>query len=151
MDGVLLAVIAGLSLPAAGSLHIAGLSPLEARRTRQDLAFVFQDATLLPWRTVEQNVALPGEFGRLEGLHAWFRECLLKAHHELATFRNAAFSQPYYVRHDYAHLRRGEAAAFISAGRASHANSSMMREKDETTAVKHPELLDLIFDPHSFL
>ena len=29
--------------------------------------------------------------------------------------------------------------AFISAGRAIHANSSMMRENDETTAVKHPE------------
>ncbi len=55
----LLRLIAGLVLPAAGSLHIAGLPPSEARRIRQDLAFVFQDATLLPWRTVEQNVALP--------------------------------------------------------------------------------------------
>ena len=29
------------------------------------------------------------------------------------TLRNAGYSQPYYVRHDYAQLRRGEAAAFI--------------------------------------
>ncbi len=30
-------------------------------------------------RGKEQNVALPGEFGHIEGLHAWFRQCLLKA------------------------------------------------------------------------
>ncbi|MBI2502276.1 MAG: ABC transporter ATP-binding protein [Candidatus Latescibacteria bacterium] len=60
----LLRLIAGLAAPVSGSLHIAGLSPLEARRTRQDLAFVFQDATLLPWRSVEQNVALPLELSQ---------------------------------------------------------------------------------------
>jgi hypothetical protein len=38
---------------------------------------------------------------------------LVKTHQELFTARNAAFSQPYYVRHDYAHLRRGETAAFL--------------------------------------
>jgi hypothetical protein len=37
----------------------------------------------------------------------------LKSHHELFTQRNAGFSQPYYCRHDYAHVRRGEAAAFL--------------------------------------
>ena len=38
--------------------------------------------------------------------------------------------------------------AFIIAGRAIQANSSMMRENDETKAVKHPELLlDLILIP----
>jgi hypothetical protein len=36
-------------------------------------------------------------------------------------------------------------ARSIIAGRAIHANKSMIREKDETNAVKHPELLlDLI-------
>ena len=43
----------------------------------------------------------------------WLGECLLKSHQELFTLRNAGYSQPYYVRHDYAQLRRGEAAAFI--------------------------------------
>ncbi|MCG3147439.1 MAG: hypothetical protein PCFJNLEI_00879 [Verrucomicrobiae bacterium] len=43
----------------------------------------------------------------------WMGECLLKSHHELFTLQNAGYSQPYYVRHDYAHIRRGEAAAFI--------------------------------------
>ena len=38
--------------------------------------------------------------------------------------------------------------AFIIAGRAIQTISSMMRENDETNAVKHPdELLDLILIP----
>jgi len=57
----LLKMIAGLVTPTQGTLSIAGLAPLEARRQRQDLAYIFQDATLLPWRTVEKNVALPLE------------------------------------------------------------------------------------------
>ena len=43
----------------------------------------------------------------------WLGECLLKTHHELFTLRNAGFSQPYYCRHDYAHLRRGEVPAYL--------------------------------------
>ena len=43
----------------------------------------------------------------------WLGECLLKTHHELFTLRNTGFSQPYYCRHDYAHVRRGEVAAFL--------------------------------------
>jgi len=42
--------------------------------------------------------------------------------------------------------------AFIIAGREIHTMSSMMRENDETKAVKHPELLlDLILIPFPFL
>ena len=42
-------------------------------------------------------------------------------------------------------------ARFIIAGRAIQTNSSMMRENDETKAVKHPELLlDLILIPFPF-
>lgn len=37
----------------------------------------------------------------------------LKAHQELFTVRNAGLSQPYYCRHDYLHLRRGEVKAFL--------------------------------------
>jgi len=57
----LLRLVAGLTRPTDGSLTVDGQSPLEARRTRQELAYVFQEATLLPWRTVAQNVALPLE------------------------------------------------------------------------------------------
>ena len=57
----LLRLIAGLAEPSTGTLTVDGQPPVEARRLRQDLAYVFQDATLLPWRTVEQNIALPLE------------------------------------------------------------------------------------------
>jgi hypothetical protein len=65
---------------------------------------VCRDSLIGPLYLVLQEVIAPDE---------WMGECLLKTNHELATLRNAAFSQPYYVRHDYAHLRRGEVAAFI--------------------------------------
>jgi len=42
-------------------------------------------------------------------------EFLLKTNHELFMLRNVSFSQPYYCRHDYAHLQRGEAPAFLKA------------------------------------
>ena len=40
--------------------------------------------------------------------------------------------------------------AFIITGRAIQTMSSMIREKPETTAVKHPELLFLILTPLPF-
>ncbi|MEI7892635.1 MAG: ABC transporter ATP-binding protein [Myxococcales bacterium] len=48
----LLRMIAGLELPSAGRLQVPD-------RTR--MAYVFQDAHLLPWRTVADNVGLPLE------------------------------------------------------------------------------------------
>jgi NitT/TauT family transport system ATP-binding protein len=55
----LLRLIAGLSAPTTGSLTVAGKPPGEARGRLQEIAYVFQEATLLPWRTVAENVALP--------------------------------------------------------------------------------------------
>ena len=52
----LLRLIAGLSPISAGTLKVDGLAP-ESAATR--LAFVFQDATLLPWLTAAQNIELP--------------------------------------------------------------------------------------------
>jgi hypothetical protein len=40
-------------------------------------------------------------------------EWLLHAHQELMTHRNAGFSQPYYCRHDWLHLRRGEVKQYL--------------------------------------
>jgi hypothetical protein len=40
-------------------------------------------------------------------------EWLLYAHQELMTHRNAGFSQPYYCRHDWLHLRRGEMKQYL--------------------------------------
>jgi NitT/TauT family transport system ATP-binding protein len=59
----LLRQIAGLETPTDGVLEVGGLPPRQARQQNRDTAYVFQDATLLPWRTVEQNVALPLELG----------------------------------------------------------------------------------------
>jgi len=55
----LLRAIAKL-IPTSGGL----ISFSKPRRHAGDLAFVFQDATLLPWRTVEENVTLPLELNR---------------------------------------------------------------------------------------
>jgi NitT/TauT family transport system ATP-binding protein len=55
----LLKVIAGLSPASSGSVRIDGRHPDAARDL---MSFVFQDPTLLPWRTVTRNVELALEF-----------------------------------------------------------------------------------------
>ena len=59
----LLRCIADLVDISAGSVSVFGRPPREARQGR-DFAFVFQEATLLPWRSVIDNVRLPLEVGR---------------------------------------------------------------------------------------
>ncbi|MGO7367296.1 ABC transporter ATP-binding protein [Rhizobium ruizarguesonis] len=59
----LLRCIADLVHINGGSVSVLGRSPREAREGR-DFAFVFQDATLLPWRSVIDNVRLPIEVGK---------------------------------------------------------------------------------------
>jgi NitT/TauT family transport system ATP-binding protein len=58
----LLRAIADLVPPSDGRVVVLGKTPEQARRNR-DFAFVFQDATLLPWRTALENVGLPLEVG----------------------------------------------------------------------------------------
>jgi NitT/TauT family transport system ATP-binding protein len=50
-----LRLIAGLSEPSRGTIAWGVGSP----PSRQDIGFVFQEPTLMPWATVERNVALP--------------------------------------------------------------------------------------------
>ena len=64
----LLRLLADLVTPAEGSVRILGNSPSEARRKRS-IGFVFQDATLLPWRTAIDNVSLPLEVGGFRRAH----------------------------------------------------------------------------------
>jgi NitT/TauT family transport system ATP-binding protein len=57
----LLRMIAGLGPITAGTILVEGLPPRRARQEKADTAFVFQDATLMPWRNVLGNVELPLE------------------------------------------------------------------------------------------
>ncbi|MDN2566572.1 ABC transporter ATP-binding protein [Aquibium sp. A9E412] len=55
-----LRVVADLETPTAGTVRVNGRTPQEARRDRA-YGYVFQAAGLLPWRRIEDNVALPLE------------------------------------------------------------------------------------------
>jgi len=56
----LLRVIADLEKATEGSISVNGLSPEQARMQRA-YGYVFQAASLYPWRTIAKNVALPLE------------------------------------------------------------------------------------------
>jgi NitT/TauT family transport system ATP-binding protein len=53
----LLHIIAGLEKPTEGTVEFVG-----EKRTQAMVSMVFQDAALMPWRTVEDNVPLGPEF-----------------------------------------------------------------------------------------
>ena len=59
----LLRLMGGLETPTSGKVLVKGLEPREAQRQKQ-IGFVFQDPSLLPWRTVRQNVLLPLQVNR---------------------------------------------------------------------------------------
>ena len=63
-----LRVIADLEQPTGGSITVNGVSPQEARQARA-YGYVFQAASLYPWRTIGGNISLPLEIigmGRAE-------------------------------------------------------------------------------------
>ncbi|MBM3582660.1 MAG: ABC transporter ATP-binding protein, partial [Alphaproteobacteria bacterium] len=63
----LLRIIAGLEGDHGGTFRLAGETVTGPSR---DIGIVFQDATLLPWRTVLNNVLLPAQVLRLESASA---------------------------------------------------------------------------------
>ena len=72
----LLKLVAGLSPCSQGEIQVNGMTPVNAREI---VSFVFQDATLLPWRTVQKNVALALELeGRTRDETAMTTEKLLQ-------------------------------------------------------------------------
>jgi NitT/TauT family transport system ATP-binding protein len=54
----LLRILAGLELYDSGHVAIMGTA---VGKPRQDVGFMFQGLALIPWRTVLQNIRLPGE------------------------------------------------------------------------------------------
>ena len=51
----ILKLVAGLVAVTSGTLLVDGMTPVNAREI---VSFIFQDPTLLPWRTVEGNIGL---------------------------------------------------------------------------------------------
>ncbi len=84
-----LRLIAGLSPLSGGTLRIDGRPPGETSAT--DLAFVFQDATLLPWHNVARNVELPL---MLRGLRAAQRAPIRDRVLDLVRLRDKAAAYP---------------------------------------------------------
>ncbi|PHP27736.1 ABC transporter ATP-binding protein [Limimaricola cinnabarinus] len=71
----LMRAIADLVPAARGVIDVQGQTPRDARRDR-NFSYVFQDATLLPWRTALENVGLPLEVGGGGDAHADPRDLL---------------------------------------------------------------------------
>jgi NitT/TauT family transport system ATP-binding protein len=84
----ILKLIAGLALPTSGTIRVDGMTPQNARET---ISFVFQDATLLPWRTVKENIGLGLELERVANDR---REKEIGALLELVGLKNVAESYP---------------------------------------------------------
>jgi NitT/TauT family transport system ATP-binding protein len=85
-----LRIIAGLGAPSSGTIEWPS-STVNARGLPEgDIGFVFQDPTLMPWRTVLGNVSLPLMLQRVQKPEA--RERVMEA---LALVRLADFAKSY--------------------------------------------------------
>lgn len=80
----LLRIVAGLDTPDEGTVEVAA-------RARGEVAYVFQDAHLLPWRSVAANVALPLE---LRGVPREEREAKVLRALEAVELSDAASRYP---------------------------------------------------------
>jgi len=70
-----LRMLAGLDTPTSGEATVNGLTPAALRRTHAS-GIAFQDHALLPWRTVERNIAFPFEIAGFPVDKPWVRELL---------------------------------------------------------------------------
>ncbi len=89
----LLRIVGDLLEPTAGTVTVNGKSPAEARRDR-DYGMVFQQATLLDWRRVLRNVALPLE---ITGMSEDEREKKARAMLELVELTEFADHYPWQL------------------------------------------------------
>jgi NitT/TauT family transport system ATP-binding protein len=84
----LLKLISGLTPLTSGTILVDGMTPLDARET---MSYIFQDSTLLPWRTVSSNVGLGLE---LEGASREVRKEKVQALLELVGLTHVANAYP---------------------------------------------------------
>jgi NitT/TauT family transport system ATP-binding protein len=84
----LLKLISGLTAPSDGSILVDGTTPVNARKS---VSYIFQDATLLPWRTVTRNVQLGLE---LEHVSRETRDQKVQSLIELVGLTHVARSYP---------------------------------------------------------
>ncbi len=87
----LLRLVSGLTPATQGTITVNGIEPANAREL---MSFIFQDATLLPWRTVEQNVGLGLE---LEGVARPVLEKSVNAMLSLVGLENLAQRYPRHL------------------------------------------------------
>ena len=59
----LIRLVGGLIEPTCGEIRIDGMTPSEAQANKM-IGYVFQDPSLLPWRSVTDNIRLPLEVNR---------------------------------------------------------------------------------------
>lgn len=83
----LLRILGGLLMPTRGRVTLRG-EPLNGPRS--EIGYVFQHANLMPWRTVERNVALPLELLRFDK-----REIERRSREVLALVGLQGFEQAY--------------------------------------------------------
>jgi NitT/TauT family transport system ATP-binding protein len=84
----LLKLISGLTSASSGSILVDGMTPVHARKT---VSYIFQDATLLPWRNVTRNVGLGLE---LEHVSRQARKAKVQSLLELVGLTHVAQAYP---------------------------------------------------------
>ncbi len=71
----ILRILAGLEEPTSGTTRVDGKTPKELRKENK-LGIAFQDAALLPWRSVISNVRLPFEIAGVKPDDAYIKEMI---------------------------------------------------------------------------
>jgi len=83
-----LKLISGLTPPSSGTIRVDGTTPRNARET---VSYIFQDPTLLPWRTVRNNIGLALE---LDGMSRDRRAAKTNPLLDLVGLRSVADAYP---------------------------------------------------------